>query len=99
MDDLITTCSLVIAILLGPFLLVSLMAWFTVQAFMDIKSKALRLYRQRSTPCGQCAYYTGCKELACAVQPYLALTSAAKDCRDFTPTETPHPMTTEHYKY
>lgn len=99
MNEILTTCSLVAAVLLGPFLLLCLMAWFMVQAFVDIKFKVMRLYQQRATPCGHCAYYTGCKELACAVQPCLALTSAAKDCRDFTPTETPHPMATDSYKY
>ncbi|MEM6252566.1 MAG: hypothetical protein AAF821_06540 [Cyanobacteria bacterium P01_D01_bin.156] len=99
MNDIITTCSIIVAIIMGPLLLLCLMAWFTVQAFVDIKTKALQIYLQRSTPCGRCAYYTGCKELACAVHPYLALTQAAKDCRDFTAAETIIPPATDCYKY
>ena len=91
MDEFITNCSLIIAILLGPCLLLALMIWFMVQAFLDIKSKVIQIYHLRSTPCGQCLYYTGCKELACAVQPYLALTKSARNCRDFTPADTPNP--------
>ena len=98
MEAFITNCSLFIAVLLGPLMLLSLLVWFTVQAFVELKYKAIRLYRIRSTPCGQCLYFTGCKELACTVQPCLALTKAAKDCQDFTPTDSPHHRELDYYK-
>lgn len=98
MDEFVTNCSLIVAILLGPLLLVVLTGWFTVQAVLDIKAKAIQVYSLRSTPCGQCLYYTGCKELACAVNPCIALTKSARDCRDFTPADTPKHPNVKHHK-
>lgn len=98
MEVFITNCLLFIAVLLGPLLLLSLIVLFTAQAFIALKHKAIRIYRLRSTPCGQCLYHTGCKELACTVQPCLALTKAANDCQDFTPTNRPRHPGLDYYK-
>jgi len=98
MDEFVTNCSLIIAIVLGPLMLLALTGWFAVQAFLDIKAKAIQVYGLRFTPCGRCLYYTGCKELACAVNPCIALTKSAQDCRDFTPADAPKPPNVKHPK-
>ena len=44
-----------------------------------------RSMRQRSSlfPCGNCRYFTGESQLACAVNPIAAMTTAALECPDF----------------
>lgn len=44
-----------------------------------------RTMRQRSGrfPCGNCRYFTGESQLACAVNPFAALTEASLECSDF----------------
>ena len=44
-EDFINNCLLLIVLLLGPLLLLSLMVWFTVSAFLDIKDKLIRVLR------------------------------------------------------
>ncbi|NEP17637.1 MAG: hypothetical protein F6J97_12145 [Leptolyngbya sp. SIO4C1] len=98
MEKFVSDGLLLISLLLGPFLLLCLTAWFAVSALIEIRYKLVRLCRLRSTPCRHCCYYTGCKELACAVQPYKVLTPAAKDCPDFALTESPRSHSLDYYK-
>ncbi|MDV3351182.1 hypothetical protein QGP82_20925 [Leptothoe sp. LEGE 181152] len=81
--ELISTTFLLIAIVLGPLFLLGIMVWFTVNTAMHIAHWLWRAYQLKTTPCGHCLYYTGCKELACAVNPHDALTKRARDCKDF----------------
>ena len=81
--ELIATVLLLIAILLGPIVLLSIMLWFTVNVSIRIGQWFWRSYRSKTTPCGNCLYYTGHQQLACAVNPCMVLTKNAKSCQDF----------------
>lgn len=82
-NELIATTLLFIAILLGPLSLFVIMLWLVVNVSSRLAQGCWRMYRLRTTPCGNCFYYTGCKELACAVNPCSVLTKNARSCQDF----------------
>ncbi|NEQ98281.1 MAG: hypothetical protein F6K30_16435 [Cyanothece sp. SIO2G6] len=92
-SSLVSDILLLIGVLVGPICLLASIIWLTQKVIrLGIKWFS-HLYRLRTTPCGRCVYYTGCEELACAVNPCDVLTKAARDCKDFAladaPTVTP----------
>ncbi|MEO1592800.1 MAG: hypothetical protein AAFU71_16130 [Cyanobacteria bacterium J06632_22] len=97
-DTFITNCLLLLGVLCGPVLIFLLGIWFAINAVLNLKRRLVRIYQLRSVPCGHCLYYTGQAELSCAVQPCLALTKAAHDCRDFERTAPHSPPNLEFYK-
>ena len=86
--NIIVTPLLLIAILLGPIMLIALALWFVTISILDFKNWLIRTYRLKTTPCDRCIYYTGCQELLCAVHPDKVLTKAAVTCADFIPVST-----------
>ena len=85
--EVIDTILLFVAILLGPISLLAIILWLGVNVSISIAQWCWRMYRLRTTPCGSCFYYTGCKELACAVNPCSVLTTNARSCKDFLQVE------------
>ncbi|MEO1352824.1 MAG: hypothetical protein AAFW84_29215 [Cyanobacteria bacterium J06635_15] len=90
-NSLIGNILLFIVIVLGPTLLLALTVWFTALSILEFKNWLIRAYRLKRTPCSRCLYYTGCKELACAVHPCKVLTKAAIACPDFFPADPAEP--------
>ena len=90
-DDIIVIPLLLIAILLGPMMLIVLALWFMTISILEFKDWLIRIYQLKTTPCDRCIYYTGCQELLCAVHPDKVLTKAAITCLDFIPASTDIP--------
>ncbi|MEM9121101.1 MAG: hypothetical protein AAGD09_24945 [Cyanobacteria bacterium P01_F01_bin.56] len=80
----VSNALLIVGISLSPFLWLVVMGWFIHSALNGLHRQLTKLQQQRTMPCFRCAYFSGCEQLKCAVNPYSALTGAAKDCRDFT---------------
>ncbi len=78
---------LIFGLVLGPLYILAITLWLTLDAVKSLAGWLLRAYYLKTTPCSHCIYYTRCEELTCAVNPYDALTKAARDCQDFSPGE------------
>ncbi|MEM1293466.1 MAG: hypothetical protein AAF773_21710 [Cyanobacteria bacterium P01_D01_bin.115] len=84
---------LILSILLGPVSWCCVMLWFAVLALQGLHRQFVQARQIQATPCYRCTYFSGCKQLQCAVHPDFALTESAKDCRDFTPSASPQQVT------
>jgi hypothetical protein len=67
-----------------------LIAWsLSIGAFVTILVSCTKGFRYvsklHSVPCSKCQYFTDSNYLKCTIQPNLACSEAAIDCRDFTP--------------
>ncbi|MGD1861759.1 MAG: hypothetical protein ACFB0E_17540 [Leptolyngbyaceae cyanobacterium] len=76
---------LLIGITLSPILWLIVMTWFLCAALKGLYRQFIRIRQLQAMPCHRCAYFSDCEQLQCAVNPHSALTEAAKDCPDFTP--------------
>jgi hypothetical protein len=66
----------------------SLLAWLLVGVSLwkiwQVSLSGLTYVRKlHQVPCDRCVYFTGDYRLKCTVNPYMALTEEAIDCRDF----------------
>lgn len=64
------------------------LTWVTIfSAFLTIayqwKTGFVYLKRLHQVPCHQCKYFTNSCYLKCTVNPHLACSEAAIDCRDY----------------
>jgi hypothetical protein len=53
--------------------------WYVTRTVVDTART------MHSVPCAKCQFFTNSYCLKCTVHPYIALTEAAIDCRDYIP--------------
>lgn len=88
-QEWVANAILLIGVVAGPLALLLMLLGFARLAVLDLRRQWAQARLLRSTPCHRCLYFSGCKELMCAVHPYTVLTPAAKDCRDFEAAQIP----------
>ncbi|QYO64190.1 hypothetical protein [Leptolyngbya sp. 7M] len=77
-----------------PAPILGICVWSSLTVFLwsiglAVRDGVVRLKRLHQVPCSRCCYFTGDYRLKCAVNPCIALTEAAIDCRDFVPSSMP----------
>ncbi|MDB9529313.1 hypothetical protein PN498_25195 [Oscillatoria sp. CS-180] len=97
-QELVTNTLLFVGIALGPLSLVVLTLWFAVAALRGLYRQFIQTRQIQLTPCYRCVYFSGSEELRCAVNPCEALTRSARDCQDFTPSQSPKQVTFWYHK-
>ncbi|MEM6520759.1 MAG: hypothetical protein AAF892_07285 [Cyanobacteria bacterium P01_D01_bin.71] len=85
----VSNALLLIGITLSPVLWLIVVGWFVYSAVRGLYRQLIQIRQLQAMPCHRCVYFSGCEQLQCAVNPYSALTESAKDCKDFTPSNSP----------
>jgi hypothetical protein len=75
---------MILQLLLGAF------AWLLVGSiFLSLwkttKAGIVHLKKLHQVPCSRCAFFTGDYRLKCTVNPLMAMSEEAINCRDFEP--------------
>jgi hypothetical protein len=84
-DFLFSSLVLIVGVAICPLLVIILFVYSFLSIIKQISDRILAKKRWLSSPCPQCIYFNNAPELFCAVNPDLALTKKALDCRDFEP--------------
>jgi hypothetical protein len=64
----------------SAWLFIGILFWTIAKAFGETVDRAKQMHR---IPCTECRFFTGDYHLKCTVQPHLANTEEAIECRDY----------------
>jgi hypothetical protein len=84
-DLFFSSLVLIVGIAICPLLVIILLVYAFLSTIREISDRIIKKKHWLSSPCLHCIYFNNYQELPCAVNPYLALTKKALDCRDFKP--------------
>jgi hypothetical protein len=84
-DFLFSSLVLIVGVAICPLLVIILFVYSFLSIIKEIGDRIIARKHWSSSPCPHCIYFSNAPELFCAVNPDLALTKKAFDCRNFEP--------------
>jgi hypothetical protein len=84
-DFLFSSLVVIVGVAICPLLIIILFVYSFLSIIRGFGDRLIARKQWLSSPCPHCFYFNNAPELFCAVNPNLALTQKAFDCRDFEP--------------